>query len=136
MINYSTAVRCGCKENGKSLEQKCLKLWRKDGSWNSRHGSAGWIARIPTSSGTKLVKRYSYPSRAAADAAGQHAMRLLELAADDATRGRIGDLITATKHGQPLPSAGDVRRRLGLAEAQRAASEQVAELVRKAGETA
>ncbi len=63
---YSTHVRCACKEG-----QQCPKLWRTDGSWNSRHGSAGWAARVPTSTGTKLVRRFGYGSVAAAKAAAE-----------------------------------------------------------------
>jgi integrase len=75
----------------------------------------GWAARIPTSAGTKLVKRYGYPSKAKAEADAGHAGKLLDLAgADEATRARIGDLIAAAKRGAPLPALEDVRRRLGL----------------------
>jgi integrase len=88
--------------------------WRGDGSWvGSRHGSAGWAARIETTSGVKLIKRFGYPSMAAAHAAARHAGALLGLASDDAMRQRIGDLIAGARRGAALPSAEDVRRRLG-----------------------
>jgi integrase len=107
---YSTHVRCPDPQG-----QECPKLWRADGSWNSRHGSAGWAARIPTSRGTKLVRRFGYGSMAAARQAAQHAGQLLDLAGADATlRAKIGDLIATTRRGQPLPAVEDVRRRLGL----------------------
>jgi len=108
-FSYSTYVRCGCPEG-----QKCPQLWRKDGSWNTRHGSAGWAARIPTSKGTRLVRRIGYASRKAAGEAAEHAGQLLALAADDPTKARIGDMIDSTKRGSELPSVADVRRRLGL----------------------
>ena len=109
-FTYSTHVLCSC---GKG--QECRKLWRADKSWNSRHGSAGYACRIPTSAGVKPVKRYGYPSKAAAEAAAQQAGKLLELAgADDATRCKIGDMIVAVKRGGQLPAVEDVRRRLGL----------------------
>jgi integrase len=114
-MKYSTHILCACRgPDGKSLGQKCPDLWRRDGSWNSRHGSAGWAARIPTSAGTKLVKRYGYPSKKAAETAAGHAGKLLGLGTDDTTRARIGDLIAAAKRGAPLPSVEDVARRLGL----------------------
>ena len=114
-MKYSTHVLCACRgPDGKPLGQKCPDLWRKDGSWNSRHGSAGFAARIPTSAGTKAVKRYGYPGKKDADAAAQHAGKLLDLAPDDITRSKIGDLIAATRRGAPLPAVEDVRRRLGL----------------------
>jgi hypothetical protein len=108
-FSYSTHVLCSC-----GLGQKCPDLWRRDGSWNSRHGSAGFAARIPTSAGTKAVKRYGYGSKAAATEAAKAVGKLLDLAADDATRARIGDMIISAKRGAPLPAAEDVRRRLGL----------------------
>lgn len=69
-MKYSTHPLCGCTDpdTGKPYGQKCPKLHRADGSWNSRHGSMGWAARIPTTSGTKAVKRYGYASKAKAKA--------------------------------------------------------------------
>jgi integrase len=115
-VKYSTHVRCACTgEDGKALGQACPRLWRKDGSWNSRHGSSGFAVRIPTSEGMKLIKRFGYASGAATHTAARHVTELLDLAgADGTTRGRIGDMIAATKRGQPLPAVEDVRRRLGL----------------------
>ena len=106
-LAYSIRVLC-------AHGQECPELWRRDGSWNSRHGSAGWAARVPTSNGVRQVKRYGYPSKAAAKAAAEHASALLGLAADEMTRARIGDLIYAARRGAPLPDTGTVRDRLGL----------------------
>ncbi len=106
-MKYSIHERC---PHG----QECPQLHRKDGSWNSRHGSAGFACRIPTSTGTRLVKRFGYASKAEAKAAAEHAGKLLGLGPDDATRNKIGDMIAAAKRGTPLPSAEDLRRRLGL----------------------
>jgi integrase len=108
-FSYSIYVRCGCPEG-----PKCPNLCRPGGSWNPRHGSAGWAARIPTSAGTKLVKRIGYGSKAEAKAAAEHVGALLALAADDPTRARIGDMIITAKRAAPLPAVEDVRRRLGL----------------------
>jgi len=114
-VKYSTHPLCGCADDaGKQFGQKCPRLRRAGGSWNPRHGSMGWAARIPTSGGTKLVKRYGYPSRKAAEQAAQHVGRLLDLGPDPATRAKIGDLIISTRRGAPLPAVEDVRRRLGL----------------------
>ena len=115
-MKYSTHVRCACTgPNGKLLGQACPELWRKDGSWNARHGSAGFAVRIPTSGGTRLVKRYGYGSKTGAKAAAEHVRELIGLAgADQATAARIGDVITSAKRGAPLPAAEDVRRRLAL----------------------
>ncbi len=106
-MKYSIHVRC---PDGPG----CPKLHRADGSWNSRHGSAGWAARLPTSNGVRPFKRFGYQSKAEAKAAAEHCGKLLDLAADDATRARIGDLIAAARRGAPLPAVEDVRRRLGL----------------------
>jgi integrase len=110
-FSYSTHVRCPDPEG-----QKCPRLWRRDGSWNSRHGSAGWAARIPAGGGgTRLVRRFGHGSMAAAHAEARHAGELLALAGSDARlRARIGDLIAGAKRGQPLPETADVQRRLGL----------------------
>lgn len=127
-MKYSVHVRCGCTgTDGKPLGQDCPQLWRKakDGKpitgkdsspvWvGSRHGSAGWAARVPTSAGTRLVKRFGYATKIAAEEAAQHAGKLLDLATDDATRKRIGDLIATVKRGAALPSVEDVTRRIGV----------------------
>jgi hypothetical protein len=107
--SYSIHVRCACPEG-----KRCVELWRKDGSWNSRHGSAGYACRIPTSTGTRLLKRFGYASKTEAKDAADHVGRLLGLGADDATRTRIGDMIAAVKRGADLLVVDDVRRRLGL----------------------
>lgn len=107
--SYSIHVRCACPKG-----QRCVELWRKDGSWNSRHGSAGYACRVPTSTGTRLLKRFGYASKAEAKDAADHVGRLLDLGTDDATRTRIGDMIAAAKRGAGLPAVDDVRRRLGL----------------------
>jgi integrase len=108
-FTYSIHVRCACPEG-----QACAKLWRKDSSWNARHGSAGFACRIPTSGGTKLVKRFGYGSKAEATAAAEAVGMLLGLGTDEATRDSIGDMIMAAKRGIELPALEDVRRRLGL----------------------
>jgi len=41
-MKYSVHVRCACVDpDGRPLGHACPKLWRMDGNWNSRHGSAG-----------------------------------------------------------------------------------------------
>jgi integrase len=127
-MNYSVHGRCGCTgDDGKQLGQDCPLLWRKgrngeptmgkDGAavWvGARHGTAGWAARVPTSSGEKLVKRFGFATKTEAENAAEHADRLLDLAADDASRKRVGDLIAGAKRGAALPSEQDVARRLGV----------------------
>jgi integrase len=115
-FSYSIHVRCPCQgPDGKLLGQACPKLWRRDGTWNSKHGSAGFATRIPTASGVRLFKRFGFDSKGDAKAAADHVGELLNLAgADDATRARIGDLIiSASKRGGQLPAVADVRRRIG-----------------------
>ncbi|HVT66841.1 MAG TPA: helix-turn-helix domain-containing protein [Trebonia sp.] len=126
-MKYSVHVRCGCTgTDGKPLGNDCPQLWRKDKSgkpsigkdgkpvWiGSRHGTAGWAARIQTSGGVKLIKRFGYATKTEADEAAQHAGKLLALATDDTTRRKIGDMIATTKRGASLPSVEDVARRIG-----------------------
>jgi integrase len=113
---YSVHVRCHCAgPDAKPLGQECPRLWRKDKSWNSRHGSAGFACRVPTSGGIKPVKRFGFTSKGDAQAAAEAVGKLLDLAgADSAARAKIGDMIAAAKRGAPLPAADDIRRRLGL----------------------
>jgi hypothetical protein len=112
---YSVHVRCACKDpDRKLLGQECPQLWRKDGSWNNRHGSAGFAGRVPTSAGSKQLKKFSYPSRKAAQDAAEHVGKLLDLAKNQADSQRIGDMLRAVRQGAPLPTVEEVRRRLGL----------------------
>ena len=109
---YSIHVRCACTgADGKLLGQNCPQLWRRDGGWNTRHGSAGFAGRVETSSGRKMFRRFGYATKTEAEEAARH---VGDLAETDADRGRIGDMITAIRRGAPLPSADGIRRRLGL----------------------
>jgi hypothetical protein len=111
----SDHVRCACKDPDRKLQgQDCPQLWRRDGSWNSRHGSAGFAGRVPTSEGVKQLRKFGYPSRKAAQDAADHVGKLLNLATSEADSKRIGDMVRAVRRGAPLPTVEDVRRRLGL----------------------
>ena len=112
---YSDHVRCGARgPDKKQLGQSWPQLWRKDGVGNSRPGAAGFVGRVPTSQGTKPLQRFGYPNRKAAQNAAQHVGELLDLAKTDVDGVRIGDMLRAAKSGTPLPTAEDVKRRLGL----------------------
>ena len=116
-VGYSIQVRCGCRGNhGERLGQACPKLWRKDGTWNSKHGSAGFAMRVPTGSGVRLLKRYGFASKADAKAAVDRVSELLSLAgAGDSIRARVGDMIvSASRNGGQLPEVADMRRRIGV----------------------
>jgi hypothetical protein len=119
MMKFSTHPLCHCTdpETGRRYGQACPKLGRKDGSWNSRHGSMGWAARIPVTGGIKQIKRYGYGSTKDAEADAGHAGKLLGLATDDITRARIGDLIASWSRSRPPPrgpcAARPVTRRSG-----------------------
>ncbi len=70
---YSDHVRCGCRgRTGKLLGQTCPQLWRKDGSWNSRHGSAGFAGRVPTSDGHEAAQEVRLREQDQAEEAAQH----------------------------------------------------------------
>jgi hypothetical protein len=44
MSRGSIFKRCGCRdESGRQLGPRCPKLRRKDGSWNPRHGTYGFV---------------------------------------------------------------------------------------------
>jgi NAD(P)-dependent dehydrogenase (short-subunit alcohol dehydrogenase family) len=75
---------------------------------------AGYACRIPTSTGTQLVKRFGYTSNAEVETAARHVARLLDLAPDDATRNKIGDMIAAAKRGARLPTTEEVAQRISL----------------------
>jgi integrase len=112
---FSDHVRCYCKgPDGNLLGLDCPQLWRKDGSWNTRHGAAGFAGRLPTSSGVKQFKRFGYSSRKLAQDAVRHVGKLLELARTEADRALIGDMVWSVKRGARLPTVEDVQRRLGL----------------------
>lgn len=83
-------------------------------TWNNRHGSAGFAGRVPTGDGIRQLKKFSYPSRKAAQDAAEHVGKLLDLARNQADGQRIGDMLRAVRQGAPLPRVEEVQRRLGL----------------------
>lgn len=107
----STLKRCGCTgPNGRQLGARCPQLAKR------RHGTCGYADRIDTSAGRRLLKRFGFPTKAAAEQALTQVHDLIKLAGADAgVRRRIGDLILdKTCDGGELPAVEDVRRRLGL----------------------
>jgi integrase len=108
---WSTPKRCNCKgADGKELGRTCPKLTGR------HHGTVGYDARIPTTSGVRTLRRFGFPTKGDADKAAARVWDLIELAgADTKTQQQIGDLIfRATVRGGHLPAVEDVRRRLGL----------------------
>jgi hypothetical protein len=75
-LKFSVHVRC---PHG----AQCPDLWRKDKTWRSSHGSAGFALRLPTSAGGRPIKRFGYPSKTAARDAAEQVGKLLDLAPDD-----------------------------------------------------
>jgi hypothetical protein len=131
---YSVHYRCTCtgpdgKLLGSSKTSGCRKLWRADGSWYAKHGSAGIVMRVPTGTGIRTLKRSGYTSKAAAEAAGDRVVELLALASDEITARKIGDMIMAAKRGAELPAVEDVRRRLMLGQAPDMTGETVGEFL-------
>ncbi len=53
--------------------------------------------RVPTSEGIKQLKKFSYPSRKAAQDAAEHVGKLLDLARNQADSQRIGDMLQAVQ---------------------------------------
>jgi integrase len=109
---WSTPKRCNCKDptTGKELGRTCPKLSKR------HHGTIGYDTRIPTSRGTRELRRFGFDTKTEADRAAAQVWELIGLGRDDArTQQRIGDLIfEQTRHGGELPSVDDVRRRLAL----------------------
>lgn len=103
--------RCSCKDpdTGKPLNQHCPRLAAQ------RHGAWMLDARIDTSdTPRRRLKRGGYRTRAAAEAALRHIQDLARLAGDARMLARIGDLVfERSKRGGQLPTAADVRRKLG-----------------------
>lgn len=109
---WSTPRRCACRdpETGRELGRTCPKLARR------HHGTVGYSTRIPTSKGQRELRRFGFATKSDADEAAGKVWELIGLGRDDpSAQQRIGDLIfERTRHGGGLPSAEDVRRRLGL----------------------
>jgi hypothetical protein len=62
----------------------------------------------------QITRKFGYPTRKAAQDAAEHVGKLLNLATSEADSRRIGDMLRAVRQGSPLPTVGDVQRRLGL----------------------
>lgn len=108
---WSTPKRCYCRdEAGRDIGRTCAKLTGR------HHGVYGYNTRIPTTSGTKELRRFGFTTKTDADKAAGKVWDLIKLAGDDeATRAKIGDMIRQkTARGGELPEVDDVRRRLGL----------------------
>ena len=93
-MKFSTHPVCGCTDDaGKQLGQQCPKLHRATAP--GIRATARWAGpRDPDHRGTKPVSVTATVSKAA-EAAAEQVGQLLALAADDATRRKIGDLIAA-----------------------------------------
>lgn len=105
--------RCACvdPETGKQYGARCPRLTER------RHGTYMFSIRLDTTEKTgRLLKRMGYPTQAEAAAARDSVRDLVKLARDDdPLRKKIGDLIfEKSKRGGQLPSAEEIRRRLGV----------------------
>jgi integrase len=110
MASAPKGKTCACRdpETGRQFGAGCPKLRQRHHGWYPAE------RRILTSKGVQHLKRRA-GTAAERDAFLDQVRDLVRLAGDDATRARIGDLIwTSTRRGGRLPSAGDVRRRIGL----------------------
>jgi hypothetical protein len=86
-------------------------------SWTPRQFGRCPIFALPTSAGPKQFKRFGFATKSLARERAEHISTLLDLARDDVSRNKIGDMILAAKRGAALPAVEDVRRRLGLGQA-------------------
>lgn len=79
---------CGCRspQTGKQLGQKCPKLRRADGRWNSGHGSWYYQPELPSASDGKRrppLRRGGFADNDAAQDQSHAATALLAIAGDD-----------------------------------------------------
>lgn len=111
-LTGTTYKRCACKdpETGRALHRSCPDLAKR------RHGTWTYDCRIDTTAKRqRRLTRGGFASQREALDALDAVSKLIDLAGgDQRMRERIGDLIVkSTKHGGQLPSAADVRRKLG-----------------------
>ncbi|MGH8964666.1 MAG: tyrosine-type recombinase/integrase, partial [Actinomycetes bacterium] len=111
-LTGTTYKRCACKDpdTGKDFHRGCPNLSKR------RHGTWTYDTYIDTTAmRQRRLRRGGFATQTAAQAAMDEAGKLIELAGGDQRMAeRIGDLIVQrTKHGGQLPSAADVRRKLG-----------------------
>lgn len=111
-IKGAVYKRCYCKdEDGRALYRSCPDLGKR------RHGTWQFDVRVPVGGGKgeHRLRRAGYATQGDASAALDEVGKLLDLAGGDPRmRERIGDLVVArSKRGGSLPSAADVRRKLG-----------------------
>jgi integrase len=127
VLKASYSKRCGCKDpnTGKPLDSKCPDLSKR------RHGTTGFTTRLDTTARlNRQLKRFGYPTQAAAEMAFDHVADLVKLARDDELmRRRIGDLVFDTKRGQDFPDVETVRRKLRMGVELAASEGTVAELL-------
>ena len=72
---WSTPKRCNCKDpvTGRDLGRTCPKLSGR------RHGTVGYNTRIPTSRGTRELRRFGFDTKTAADMAAGEVWELIGL---------------------------------------------------------
>jgi integrase len=86
--------RCKCKgPDGKELGTGCLDLRRKDGSWNSHHGTWYFSLELPKGAGGKRkprMRRGGFARREDAEEAREKAKAILREGVDPSSRVTVG----------------------------------------------
>ncbi|WP_242891142.1 tyrosine-type recombinase/integrase [Actinomadura litoris] len=113
----STFKVCGCRDQqGRLLGRKCPKLRRGDGRWSSTHGSWSYQLELPpTAAGTRRspLRQRGFVNQDAAGEEMNTAKELLAIAAGEAARVQVADLIVSTVRAtKKLPNPEDVRRKV------------------------
>lgn len=117
-MNPNGYKRCKCREGGRELGAQCLRLRRKDGSWNPNHGSWYGKGEIPAGPDGKRVSLRLGGFRSETDLITfyEHAGRLLGIP-DSGPEGHqarmeiLGMIRAAHRKRAPLPEYDELHRK-------------------------
>jgi len=110
-----TLKRCGCRDpaSGKPLGSHCPNLRRPAGGWSPRHGR--WYYRVELrpgpGGGRQRLQRGGFDTQQHADQEAAQVEVLLAIP-DPTDPHQLVELIQLLRHGGPLPTPDEVRRRL------------------------
>lgn len=104
-MSDSIYKRCKCRgADKKDVGAGCLKLKRKDGSWNPKHGTWYFALELPPGPEGKRrprMRRGGFDSKEAAEAAREKAKETLRKGADPSERVKLGEYLTKWLANRP-----------------------------------